>query len=101
MSKFYNEMREMCGSKNVWIDDNKYNKNKRLEYCFSMNDVLMSNEEESFEFEKRCEGNENIECMVGYGDDIMNCIIVVDVEKLDEVEKKFIEEYCGSNCYSE
>ena len=95
--EFYNKMLEENGSNVVWMGKNYKGED---EYNFSVGDRLLSDEENGWKFEKRCEGNENIECMVGMGDDVMNCIIVVDVDLLDEVEKEFIEEYCGSNCYS-
>ncbi len=76
----------------VWFDE------RDNEYCFCMNDEL--DDVESDLFEKVVEKKDYIECWVGYGDDIMNCVRVKDLSLLNELEVRFIVKYVGSNCYS-
>jgi hypothetical protein len=96
MNKFVKMMREECGSRNVFEDSDGW--------CFVMGSGLFEEicngygEEVEEEIEEM-EGNDNLECVVGYGDDVMNCLVVKDVERLSEKEMKFIERWCGDNCY--
>jgi len=96
MNEFVKEMKEECGSRNVYECDDGW--------CFSMGyklfeEICSVNEELEEEIEEM-EKNDNLECVVGYGDDVMNCLCVKDVEKLSDKEKLFISEWCGGNCYS-
>ncbi len=93
---FYNKMREENGTRCVWQDEDYCG----VEYFFSMGDSLLNEGEcEAGEFEDYCEGKDYIKC-ISPQDEIMHCVVVKDLSLLDEVEKKFIEEWIGSNCYT-
>ncbi len=95
-NEFYEKVREECGSKFVWCESDGV--------VFSMNDNLFRNvcggDEELEKEIEEMDKNDNLDCVVGMGDDVMNCLLVKDLNKLSEKEKEFIEEYCGGNCYS-
>ena len=98
MSKsFYEKLREENGSKVVWYAP----KHGVRQYHFTIGDSLMDKDDMGEEFELAVEDNPNIEVFIGMGDDCMNCIAVNDLDKLSEYEMNFIEEWVGSNCYTD
>lgn len=91
----------MCenGEKVVFVDSDK-------KIVFVMSDSLMNDEsgiERSYVLEKVCEGVDGVEMVYGYGDDVVNCVVVDNIELIERVEglEEFICEYIGVNCYSE
>jgi len=102
-SKF-EELKREEGEEVVWKDEDGW-------YCFSMGDLLMD-DEEGIDDSVRIDKEINVDCYeglkdsvrsyVGYGDDVVNCVSVRELEDLNKVEglEDFVLKWVGSNCYS-
>ena len=89
----YEELRERNGSSVVW-----WTKNKGWSFCIG--DNLMNDlEGEGEKFEEYCEGDDNIH-IYAPPDEVMNCVGVKDIDKLDDKHIEFLREWVGSNCYT-
>lgn len=94
----FNNLVETHGSDVVYNMDD--------EYCFSIGDekdaelyAMMGKLEE---FEEECGKVSGIHWYVGYGDDLVNCVSVKDLNDFDKVVglEEFVLEFVGSNCYT-
>ena len=95
----FNLLKRENGTKVVWHDKNGYN--------FSMGDGLMymdeDDEQDNYDrIQQEC-GEKGIDFAVAMGDDTVNCITVKELSDMDKVEglQEFIEEWVGSNCYTD